>query len=186
MGNGFEAAIKLQLPPNADLSGRTKYPMLVDVYAGPGSYAGTSRFDRSFASYLTTNRSYVYAQINGRGSGNRGERLLHTIYRSMGTVEIDDQITGAKYAFCSSFGFHICFIFYFCYFLNIYIIAINSTDCWLKSFHSSMRNALAFGAGATVATQLVLHWPKTILVYLNVPLLLLQLPIGLIMVSFKL
>lgn len=97
LGNGFEAAIKLQLPPNADTSGRTKYPMLVDVYAGPGSYAGASRFDRGFSSYLTTNRSYVYALINGRGSGNRGERLLHTIYRSMGTVEIDDQITGAKY-----------------------------------------------------------------------------------------
>lgn len=96
LGNRFDAAIKLQLPPNADLSGRTKYPMLVDVYAGPGSFAGTDRFDRGFLSYLTTNRSYIYAQINGRGSGNRGERLLHTIYRRMGTVEIEDQITATK------------------------------------------------------------------------------------------
>lgn len=96
LGNGFEAAVKLQLPPNADVSGRTKYPMLVEVYAGPGSYAGADRFERNFGSYLTTNRSYVYAQINGRGSGNRGERLLHTIYRNMGTVEVEDQITATK------------------------------------------------------------------------------------------
>lgn len=96
LGNGFDAAIKLQLPPNADLSGKTKYPLLIEVYAGPGSYAGSDRFDRGFSSYLVTNRSYVYAQINGRGSGKRSEQLLHTIYRHMGTVEIEDQITAAK------------------------------------------------------------------------------------------
>lgn len=28
---GFDAQVKLLLPPNADLSGRTKYPMLVYV-----------------------------------------------------------------------------------------------------------------------------------------------------------
>lgn len=94
--HGFEAAVKLQLPPNADLSGKTKYPMLVEVYARPGSYAGSDRFDRGFSTYLVTNRSYIYAQINGRGSGKRGERLLNTIYRHMGTVEVDDQIATAK------------------------------------------------------------------------------------------
>lgn len=94
--SGFEAAVRLQLPPNADLSGNTKYPMLVDVYAGPGSYAGLDNWECSFATYLTTSRSYIYAQINGRGSGGRSDELLHTIYRSMGTVEVEDQLEGVK------------------------------------------------------------------------------------------
>lgn len=94
--NGFDAIVKLQLPPNIDTTGKTKYPMLVDVYAGPGSYAGLDKWEIGFSSYLVTSRKYILAQINGRGSGNRGENLLHSIYRAMGTVEIEDQIETAK------------------------------------------------------------------------------------------
>lgn len=36
---GFQAKVLLQLPPNLDTSGKTKYPMLVDVYGGPDSYS---------------------------------------------------------------------------------------------------------------------------------------------------
>lgn len=36
---GFQAKVLLQLPPNMDTSGNTKYPMLVDVYGGPDSYS---------------------------------------------------------------------------------------------------------------------------------------------------
>lgn len=43
LNSGFDAFVKLQLPPNLDTSGKTKYPMIVDVYAGPGSYAGLDR-----------------------------------------------------------------------------------------------------------------------------------------------
>lgn len=94
--SGFDAFVKLQLPPGMDTSGKTKYPMLIDVYAGPGSFAGADRWDVGFNAYLVTSRKYILAQINGRGSGNRGERLLHTIYRGMGTVEVEDQIETAK------------------------------------------------------------------------------------------
>lgn len=94
--SGFDAFVKLHMPPGMDLSGKTKYPMLIDVYAGPGSFAGTDRWEVGFNAYLTTSRKYIVAQINGRGSGNRGEKLLHTIYRGMGTVEVDDQIETAK------------------------------------------------------------------------------------------
>lgn len=96
MQSGFDAIVKLQLPPNMDTSGKTKYPMLVDVYAGPGSYAGFDKWEVALSTYLVTSRKYIYAQINGRGSGNRGENLLHSIYRAMGTVEIEDQIETAK------------------------------------------------------------------------------------------
>lgn len=95
LSSGFDAVVKLQISPNIDLNGTQKYPMLIYVYAGPGSYAGNDRFDYSFGTYLSTNRSYIYAEINGRGSGHRSDELLHQIYRSLGTVEIDDQIETA-------------------------------------------------------------------------------------------
>lgn len=95
LSSGFDAIVKLQISPNINLNGVQKYPMLVYVYAGPGSYAGSDRFEYSFGTYLSTNRSYIYAEINGRGSGHRSDELLHQIYRRLGTVEIDDQIETA-------------------------------------------------------------------------------------------
>lgn len=94
--HGFDAFVKLQLPPGLDTSGKTKYPMLIDVYAGPGSYAGPDKWDVGFSAYLVTKRKYIIAQINGRGSGNRGENVLNSIYRAMGTVEVEDQIETAQ------------------------------------------------------------------------------------------
>ncbi|XP_031621025.1 venom dipeptidyl peptidase 4-like isoform X2 [Contarinia nasturtii] len=94
--NGFEAVVKLQLPPDVDTSGKTKYPMIIDVYAGPGSQSSLDRWEISFSSYLVTSQKYILAQIDGRGSGNRGQNLLHTIYRAMGTVEVEDQIETTK------------------------------------------------------------------------------------------
>lgn len=112
--NGFDAIVKLQLPPNIDTTGKTKYPMLVDVYAGPGSYAGLDKWEIGFSSYLVTSRKYILAQINGRGSGNRGENLLHSIYRAMGTVEIEDQIETAKY-----YQFEICLVSHYFKIFNL-------------------------------------------------------------------
>ncbi|XP_037042142.1 venom dipeptidyl peptidase 4 isoform X1 [Bradysia coprophila] len=96
LSHGFSAKVKLQLPPGADLSGRIKYPMLVYVYAGPDSYNGYDKWEMDYGSYLASNKSIIYAHINGRGSGNRGDKLLNQIYRKFGTVEVDDQIETAK------------------------------------------------------------------------------------------
>lgn len=95
--SGYDAFVKLQFPPGADFSAKHKYPMLIDVYGGPGSFAGADRWGTTFTSYLVTNRKYIVVQINGRGSGNRGQKLLHEIYRRMGTVEIEDQLEAAQY-----------------------------------------------------------------------------------------
>lgn len=96
LSHGFSAKVKLQLPPGADLSGRIKYPMLVYVYAGPDSYNGFDRWEMDYGSYLASNKSIIYAHINGRGSGMRGDKLMNQIYRKFGTVEVEDQIETAK------------------------------------------------------------------------------------------
>lgn len=45
-----------------------------------------------WGTYLSSNQSVIYAKIDGRGSGLRGDKLLHSVYLKLGTVEIMDQI----------------------------------------------------------------------------------------------
>uniref|UniRef100_A0A1I8Q502 Venom dipeptidyl peptidase 4 n=1 Tax=Stomoxys calcitrans TaxID=35570 RepID=A0A1I8Q502_STOCA len=97
ISGGFTAKVLLQLPPNLDRSGNTKYPMLVDVYGGPDSYSVVNRWIMDWGTYLSSNQSVIYAKIDGRGSGLRGEKLLHSVYLKLGTVEIADQIDVARH-----------------------------------------------------------------------------------------
>lgn len=96
LDNGFTSKVMLLIPPGADLTGKTKYPLLVDVYGGPNSYSVTSSWSIGWGHYMSSNRSVIYAKIDGRGSGLRGDKLLFQIYRQLGTYEIEDQITTAK------------------------------------------------------------------------------------------
>lgn len=95
-GTDFTAKVLLQVPHNIDRSGKTKYPMLVDVYGGPSSFSVIKKFTLDWGSYLAANRSIIYARIDGRGSGLRGDKILHEIYKKLGTVEVEDQIHTAK------------------------------------------------------------------------------------------
>lgn len=89
--NGYYSNVRLLLPPDFD---ETKsYPLLINVYAGPNTVRITETATYGFHSYMTTNRSVIYGWIDGRGSAYRGSKILFEIYRRMGTVEIEDQIT---------------------------------------------------------------------------------------------
>lgn len=46
----------------------------------------------NWGSYLAANKSIIYASIDGRGSGSKGDKVLFSGYRKLGTVEIYDQI----------------------------------------------------------------------------------------------
>ncbi|XP_050453790.1 venom dipeptidyl peptidase 4-like isoform X4 [Cataglyphis hispanica] len=94
---GFNAQVRLLIPPGADLSGSTKYPMLVYVYGGPDSYQVTEKFNMDWGMYLVTNKSIIYAAIDGRGSGLMGNDMLFAGYRQLGTVEIIDQINVTRH-----------------------------------------------------------------------------------------
>ncbi|CAG0895799.1 unnamed protein product [Darwinula stevensoni] len=93
VAEGFKAKVRLFLPPDLDESGSTKYPMIVFTYAGPNSKLivdGWRGVD--WGTYLSGAEGIIYAMIDGRGSGFRGERLLYQLYRRLGTVEVQDQI----------------------------------------------------------------------------------------------
>ncbi|KAJ8921034.1 hypothetical protein NQ315_015830 [Exocentrus adspersus] len=92
VADGFKANVMLRLPPNADTSGNTKYPMLVNVYGGPDTYQVIDKFVLDWGSYLAANKSIIYAAIDGRGSGLKGDKIMFSGYRNLGTVEVYDQI----------------------------------------------------------------------------------------------
>ncbi|XP_032066703.1 dipeptidyl peptidase 4 [Thamnophis elegans] len=82
------------LPPNFDQS--KKYPLLIDVYAGPCSQKADFAFRISWSTYLASSEGIIVASFDGRGSGFQGDKILHAIYRRLGTYEVEDQISAAK------------------------------------------------------------------------------------------
>ena len=80
------------LPPGLREDEIAKYPMLINLYSGPGSQVVKNNFLINFGYYLVTNRNIIYTLIDARGSGFQGDRLLFEIYRRLGTVEIEDQL----------------------------------------------------------------------------------------------
>merc|ERR1711892_1085506 len=88
---GFQAPVKMLLPP--DMDEETKYPLLVYVYGGPGSQMVSDSWSVGWGEYLVTSRKVIYASIDGRGTGFQSDEHLFQVYRHLGTVEIQDQIS---------------------------------------------------------------------------------------------
>ncbi|KAM9334133.1 dipeptidyl peptidase 4-like [Symphorus nematophorus] len=82
------------LPPGFDES--KKYPLLIDVYAGPCSQKADYTYRVSWSTYLASTEKIIVASFDGRGSGFQGDNLMHEIYKRLGTYEVEDQITAAR------------------------------------------------------------------------------------------
>lgn len=52
----------------------------------------TDKFYVDWGSYLASSKNLVYSWIDGRGSGNQGDKRLHEVYRKLGSTEVKDQI----------------------------------------------------------------------------------------------
>lgn len=57
----------------------------------------TDKFSVNWGSYLASKKNFVYTWIDGRGSGDQGDKRLHEVYRKLGTSEVEDQLTVARY-----------------------------------------------------------------------------------------
>uniref|UniRef100_A0AAR2L9F2 Dipeptidyl-peptidase 4 n=1 Tax=Pygocentrus nattereri TaxID=42514 RepID=A0AAR2L9F2_PYGNA len=86
---------QMTLPPNFDQS--KKYPLLIDVYAGPCSQKSDFRFRINWSTYLASTENVIVASFDGRGSGYQGDKIMHSIYKRLGTYEVEDQITAARH-----------------------------------------------------------------------------------------
>lgn len=86
------------LPPGFDPN--KKYPVLMEVYGGPGSQTvlngSGNPFDFTWYQMLAQ-KGYIIASVDNRGTGARGEEFKKMTYQQLGKYETIDQIEAAKY-----------------------------------------------------------------------------------------
>ncbi|KIR27438.1 dipeptidyl aminopeptidase [Cryptococcus deuterogattii LA55] len=94
--DGYELNMLEILPPNIDITGRKKYPVLIRVYGGPGSQMVSNRFERDWHSYLAASQRYIIVMLDGRGTGFKGRNLRNPVRDDLGHWEVQDQIAAAR------------------------------------------------------------------------------------------
>uniref|UniRef100_A0A3P9NPW6 Fibroblast activation protein, alpha n=1 Tax=Poecilia reticulata TaxID=8081 RepID=A0A3P9NPW6_POERE len=91
---GFDMWYQMMLPP--DFQKSKKYPLLIDVYAGPCSQSVSYQNKLNWGTYLSSSLGIIVASVDGRGSGYQGDEILHAIYRQLGTFEVEDQMSAVR------------------------------------------------------------------------------------------
>ncbi|WP_237055461.1 S9 family peptidase [Microbulbifer sediminum] len=91
---GHQLYYRLYKPANFDST--KKYPVMVYQYGGPHAQVVTNSWDRLFNQYMAQ-QGYVVFSVDNRGSANRGTEFENPIYKAMGSVEVEDQVTGVKF-----------------------------------------------------------------------------------------
>lgn len=92
ISGGYQAHVRLHLPPGLREDEITRYPLVVQVYGGPGSQLVTERWRIDWNTYLASTKDFIIAQIDGRGSGGQGQQLMHKVYYKLGSIEVSDQL----------------------------------------------------------------------------------------------
>ncbi len=78
---------------------KKKYPVLVYVYGGPHAQMVTNGYlaGASLWMHWMAQQGYIVFTLDNRGSSNRGFEFESIIHRQLGTIEIEDQLTGINY-----------------------------------------------------------------------------------------
>jgi dipeptidyl-peptidase-4 len=83
----------------ADFDPNRQYPLLMNVYGGPGSQ--TVRDSWGGGNYLwhqmLAQAGYLVASVDNRGTGARGREFKKQTYMKLGELESDDQIAAARH-----------------------------------------------------------------------------------------
>jgi dipeptidyl-peptidase-4 len=79
---------------------KRQYPAMVYVYGGPAAQTVTrtwpGRADHFFNQYLAQ-QGYVVFSLDNRGTPRRGDAFGGALFRRQGTVEVADQVQGARW-----------------------------------------------------------------------------------------
>lgn len=84
----------LQTPPDFDPA--AQYPVLVNVYGGPGVQTVDRDWER-WDDQFYTRQGYIVFRLDNRGSANRGKAFEDVIYRTTGSPEVADQLRGVAW-----------------------------------------------------------------------------------------
>jgi dipeptidyl-peptidase-4 len=85
------------LPPNFDPN--KKYPVLFDVYGGPGSQTVLNSYRPGDFTWhqMLAQKGYIIVSVDNRGTGARGQEFKKMTYKELGKYELRDQVEAAKY-----------------------------------------------------------------------------------------
>jgi len=92
---GIDLYYRLYKP--AELKG--KHPVIVYLYGGPHAQVVNNAWggNRGLLMQHWVSKGYVVFSIDNRGSNYRGKAFEEPIYKAMGSVEVDDQVSGVKF-----------------------------------------------------------------------------------------
>ncbi|XP_077427277.1 inactive dipeptidyl peptidase 10-like isoform X2 [Vanacampus margaritifer] len=93
--NNFELPLKLILPH--DFSESFLYGLLLIIGSSPGDQAVTEEFSLDWDRVLVGSEQVIVARLDGRGSGFRGQKMLHQLYHNIGQVDVEDQKAALAY-----------------------------------------------------------------------------------------
>jgi dipeptidyl-peptidase-4 len=82
-------------PPAERQPGR-RYPVLVQVYGGPGVQRVVDDW-APLTLQLFVQAGFGVFELDNRGTGNREKRFEDPIHRRLGAVEVDDQLVGVEF-----------------------------------------------------------------------------------------
>ena len=79
-----------------DFKKGTRYPVILDVYAGPGHKQVLAQPDRYMIDQWMADRGYIIVAIDGRGTPGRGREWERAIRGNLIEVALADQIAGLE------------------------------------------------------------------------------------------
>ena len=95
--DGAKLCASIIRPPDFDAS--RKYPVIVNVYGGPGVQNVRNEWDGADLLWfeMMAQKGYIIFSLDNRGSYYRGHAFETPIYHQLGKVELEDQLTGVNY-----------------------------------------------------------------------------------------
>ena len=91
--DGFHAQVRLFLPPAAKEDEEVSFPLILHIDSTPGSQLVSEEFKVDWNHYLASQKSFIVAQIDGRGSGYQGEAFKSKIKGNISVADVEDQLT---------------------------------------------------------------------------------------------
>jgi len=81
----------------SDFDENRQYPVLMNVYGGPGSQRVQNSWSGNMWHHLLTQKGYIIVCVDNRGTGGKGKLFQHITYKNLGKYETEDQITAARF-----------------------------------------------------------------------------------------
>jgi len=82
----------------ANFDPQKKYPVLFDIYGGPGSQTVKNEYDGYLGPWrqMLAQKGYIVVSVDNRGTGSRGRAFKKCTQLQLGRYETEDQIAAAR------------------------------------------------------------------------------------------